>query len=215
MLPNIALFSEVLPIIFYLIFLKRNRGQGLWVIFLYCILSFLIEPFYHMLGTSIPQYYVYSSFTIIEFTLFSLFFYSSLTEKKFKYIPLICAVVFYVVAIVNFKNKSENPFDSLPASVEAILVISYCILLLYEQMKDPSVGLVYNSKKFWVIIAFLIYFAATLFLFIYTGALSEEQRSSYWPINNFFEILKNILFCVSFIMKKRYNNPYAVDSFEP
>ena len=51
--------------------------------------------------------------------------------------------------------------------------------------------------------------------FIYTGALSEEQRSSYWPINNFFEILKNILFCVSFIMKKRYNNPYAVDSFEP
>ena len=82
-------------------------------------------------------------------------------------------------------------------------------------MKDPSVGLVYNSKKFWVIIAFLIYFAATLFLFIYTGALSEEQRSSYWPINNFFEILKNILFCVSFIMKKRYNNPYAVDSFEP
>ncbi|HXB07903.1 MAG TPA: hypothetical protein VNW04_12315 [Puia sp.] len=214
MLQLSALISEVLPIIFYLIFLKRNRGEGLWVIFLYCVLSLLTEPFYHMVKANIPQYFVYSSFTILEFTLFSFFFYSSLTERRFKYIPVIGAVLFYVVAISNFTKKSENPFDSLPASVEAILVISYCILLLYEQIRDPAIGLVYNNKKFWVIIAFFLYFSATLFLFIYTGALSEEQRSSYWPINNFFEMLKNILFCISFIMKKHYKNPYAVDSLE-
>ena len=168
-----------------------------------------------MVKANIPQYFVYSSFTILEFTLFSFFFYSSLTERRFKYIPVIGALIFYVVAISNFKNKSENPFDSVPASVEAVLVISYCILLLYEQIKDPAIGLVYNNKKFWVIIAFFLYFSATLFLFIYTGALSEEQRYSYWPINNFFEMLKNILFCISFIMKKHYKNPYAVDSLEP
>jgi hypothetical protein len=50
---------------------------------------------------------------------------------------------------------------------------------------------------------------------VITITLSEEQRQSYWPINNFFEMLKNILFCVSFIMKKRYDNPYAMDNFEP
>ena len=180
----------------------------MWVIFLYCVLSLLTELFYFLLKSQV----VYSSFTMLEFTLFSFFFYSSLNERKFKYIPIIGAALFYIVAIGSFTNKR---FDSLPTSVEALLTITYCILLLYEQIKDPKVVFVYSTKKFWVIIAFFLYFSGTLFLFVYTSTLSEEQRQSYWLINNFFEMLKNILFCVSFIMKKRYDNPYAVDNLEP
>lgn len=192
----------------FLVFLKRNRGEGLWVIFLYCVFSLLTE----LIFLAIKQWIVYSTFTIIEFTLFSYFFYSSLRHRKLKYVPIVGALLFYAVAVSGFRN---GKFDSLASSVEAILVITYSILLLYEQIRDPKVVFVYNTKKFWVCIAFFIYFSATLFLFIYTGSLSDEQRESYWPINNFFEMLKNILFCVSFIMKKRYNNPYALDGLEP
>jgi hypothetical protein len=211
LLRYLALIAEILPILFYLIFLKRNRGEGLLVIFLYCVLSLLTEVVYAALQSQL----VFSSFTILEFTLFSFFFYSSLHDRKFKYIPIIGALLFYVIAISSFTSKNAHAFDSLPASVEAVLVISYCILLLYEQIKDPNIVFVYNTKKFWVIIAFFLYFSSTLFLFIYAGSFSEQQHSTYWMINNFFEMLKNILFCVSFIMKKHYNNPYAVDSLEP
>jgi hypothetical protein len=201
-----------LPIVFYLIFFKRNRGEGLLVVFFYCVLSLLTEFAYTAIFQS---QVVFSIFTILEFTLFSFFFYSSLRDRKFKYIPIFGAVVFYVIAIGSFTSKSVPEFDSLAASVEAVLVISYCILLLYEQIKDPNIIFVYNTKKFWVIIAFFLYFSSTLFLFIYAGSLSEHQHSTYWMINNFFDLLKNILFCVSFIMKKRHNNPYAVDGLEP
>jgi hypothetical protein len=211
LLRYLAFIAEILPILFYLIFLKRNRGAGLLVIFLYCVLSLLTEVVYAALQTQL----VFSSFTILEFTLFSFFFYSSLRNRKFKYIPIIGAVVFYAIAIGSFTSKNTHEFDSLPASVEAVLVISYCILLLYEQIKDPTIIFVYNTKKFWVIIAFFLYFSSTLFLFIYAGSISEHQHSTYWMINNFFEMLKNILFCVSFIMKKHYNNPYAMDNLEP
>jgi hypothetical protein len=207
LLALLAYFAEILPIVFYLIFLKRNRGEGLWVIFLYCVLSLLTE----VLFSVTQQQMVFPVFIIVQFTLFSYFFYSSLKEKKFKYIPIIGALLFYVVAISNFGNKR---FDSLSASLASALIIPYCILLLYEQIKDPNIVFVYYNKKFWVIIAFFLYFSATLFLYVYYSTLSEEQRSSYWAINNFFEILKNILFCISFIMKKHYNNPYAVDSLE-
>jgi hypothetical protein len=204
LLQKLAYFTELLPIIFYLIFLKRNKGEGLWVIFIYSVLSLLTEKIFEITEREI----VYSIFTMVEFTLFSFFFYSSLKTKSFKYIPMIGAVIFYAVAISNFTNKR---FDSLSSSLEAILIIPYCILLLYEQIRDPNVIFVYYNKKFWVIIAFFLYFSATLFLYIYYSSLSPEQRSTYWLINNFFEILKNILFCISFIMKKRSNNPYAVD----
>ena len=82
-------------------------------------------------------------------------------------------------------------------------------------MRDPSIVIVYNNKKFWIIVAFFLYFSGTLFLYIYINTLSKEQRSSYWSINNFFEILKNILFCVAFIMKKDLRPSYLTDNLDP
>lgn len=203
----LALLAEILPIVFYLIFLKRNRGEGLWVIFLYCVLSLLTE----ILGGMFKLEIIFASFNIVQFTLISLFFYFSLKDKKLKYIPVAGAIIFYVFAIRNFTNTK---FDSFSVSLASIFFIPYCILSLYEQIRDPNVMFVYNNKKFWVIIAFLLYFSATLFLDLNYGTLSPEQRSNYWVINNFFEILKNILFCIAFIRKKRSSPEYLTDGFD-
>ena len=205
-------FSEILPIVFYLIFLKRNRGQGLWVIFLYCCVSWLTERFFFSLfHLKIPGYVHDSGFTILEFTVISLFVYNFLRSKKLKYIPILGALVFYPIAIVNF-TKAQDSFNSIPASVEAIIIISYCILLLYEQISDPEVIFVYNTKKFWITIAFFLYFSSTLFLFIYARNLSQTELDKYWTINNIFEIIKNILLSISFIMKKNSENPYSIET---
>jgi hypothetical protein len=215
LLQLLAYISEILPIIFYLSFIKRNRGEGLWVIFLYCSLSLLYEPAFSLLGKKIPKFYIYTSFTILEFTLFSFFFFSSLKEKKFKYIPVIGAVIFYAIAFSSLVVKhGQDPFDSLSASVEALLIISYCILLLYEQITDPTIIFVYNTKKFWTIIAFFLYFSSTLFLFLYAATFTKQERSNYWSINNFFEMLKNILFSISFILKKSDKQPYPIDNID-
>jgi hypothetical protein len=98
--------------------------------------------------------------------------------------------------------------------LEAVLIISYCILLLYEQVKDPTITFVYNTKRFWIIIAFFLYFSSTLFLFLFADTMTIQQRANYWAINNFFEILKNILLTVAFIIKNNYTKPYAVSEHE-
>ncbi len=176
----------------------------MWVIFLYCILSVLCE----ILGGIMHLQAIFATYNIVQFSLFSFFFYLSLKEKKFKYIPIAGAVIFYVIAIPNFTNKG---FDSFSVSLASIFFIPYCILLLYEQMRDSNIQFVYNDKKFWIIVAFFLYFSGTLFLYIYIYTLPEQQRSSYWQINNFFEIVKNILFCVSFIMKKPDKSAFSMD----
>jgi len=212
LLTILAFFSEILPIIFYLIFLKRNRGEGLWVIFLYCLLSVVTENMSVLLKDKVSSFYIFSSFTVIEYSLFAYFFYSSFKGKSFRYIPLIGTIVFYLIAIFNFiTSKKVESFDSLTASVEAILIIIYCILFLYEHIKDSSVIYVYSIKKFWVVIAFFIYFSSTLFLFIYAATFTIQEHKNYWAINNFFEILKDILFCISFIMRKDTRKTYPIE----
>jgi hypothetical protein len=214
LLPNIAFFSEILPIALYLVFLKRNRGEGLGVIFFYCCFSWLTESvFFSVLHINIPDYVHDSGFTILEFTVISYFIYTSLHGKRLKWLPVIGALIFYPIAIINF-TKAQDTFDSIPASIEAIIIIMYCILLLYEQINNPEVLFVYNTKKFWVTIAFFLYFSSTLFLFLYARTFTQSDYDKYWTINNFFEILKNILFSVSFIMKKSRNS-YPMENLNP
>ena len=122
-------------------------------------------------------------------------------------------LAFYLIAASNFfTNRGEN-FDSLPASAEAVLIIVYGIFYLYEQVTHPSVLLVYTTKKFWIILAFLIYFSSTLFLFIYATAMGKPENNIYWEINNFFDLIKNLLFSIAFILKpdKEKNNQHTAE----
>jgi hypothetical protein len=126
------------------------------------------------------------------------------------------ALLFSPIAIINMLHGSNGSFfDSLSLSAEAILLIIYSIFFLYEQLSDVTVIYVYNLKKFWIVLAVLLYFASTLFLFIEAATLTAEQYNNYWPINNIFNILKNILFSVAFIMKKSDKARHSLDSPYP
>jgi hypothetical protein len=136
----------------------------------------------------------------------------SYKEKVFKYSLLIGSLVFYAIAILNIIHKNKESFDSISASMEGILIIVYGIFFLYEQVKDPTVFYVYYSKKFWIVIAILLYFSSTLFLFIYATTFARPEKSIYWVINNIFDLVKNLLFAISFIMKKGKKTSYPIEN---
>jgi hypothetical protein len=199
--PILSQLISVLPIIFFILFLKRNRKGGFWVVFLYCILSTIADQVHLVLKGKDSVFYLFISFTALEYTLFTLFIYLSLKEKVLKYILIVCSLIFYFVAILTFASKKMDSFDSLSASFEGSLIIVYSIFFLYEQIRDPSIFYIYYLKKFWIIIAFLLYFSSTLFLFIYAATLTSQEHRNYWSINNIFDNLKTILFAISFIIK--------------
>jgi hypothetical protein len=205
------ILSEILPVILYACFTRRNKHEGLQVIFIYCLLSLSTEYLFIILRHRIDKFYLFASFTIIEYTLVSAFLYSSI-KGRLKYIPAAGSLIFYAMVIINFLTKKSEIFDSLSASVESILLIIYIIIYLYGQIKDPSVMFVYQTKKFWIVIAFFIYFSSTLFLFIYAATFTNQEHKSYWYINNIFDIIKNILFCIAFSMKKSKNTRYPIEN---
>ena len=213
MLSKITVLTVVLPIILFFLFFKRNKGGGSWVVLLYCMCSFAADSaYYHFRKQPDYFFYIYSSFTIIEYTLFSVFLFLSYKIKAFKTTLLICSLLFYTIAVLNIIHKNKESFDSVSASLEAILIIVYGIFFLYEQIKDPSVFYVYFSKKFWIVIACLLYFSSTLFLFLYAATFTRPDQSTYWVINNVFDIIKNLLFAVSFVMKKEKRTSYPLEN---
>jgi hypothetical protein len=105
-------------------------------------------------------------------------------------------------------------FDSLPASIEAILIVAYSIFYLFDQMNKPQVMFIYQEPTFWFIVAFIIYFSGTLFLFIQASHLDREIRDNFWKINLFLNIAKNILFAVAFSTKKSKSLKFSDNPFD-
>jgi hypothetical protein len=206
MLRFVAYLSDLLPIIFFLLFKNRNIEKGLWVVFIYVFISFTIDNLFYLF--SIPknkEFYLFSIFTIIEYSLFSIFFYLYFKSVRFKQLIILGSFVFLVLAVYSLSKGINYRFDSLPASMESILIISYSILFFYEQLKSQENSFIYSTKKFWIVIAIFLYMAATFILFVSTAYMSEEERIVYWPINLIANITKNILLSIAFILKTEKN----------
>ena len=202
MLHLLNLISGLLPIIFFLLFKQRNRKKELWVIFFYKIISFATDSFFLFFSkTKDTEFYLFSVFTIIEYALFSIFLYLNYESNRIKQFLIVISVVFLGFAGYNLINRANHKFDSLPASLESILIITYSILFFYEQLKNPENTFVYSSKKFWIVIAMLLYLAATFILFISTAYMSEQERLEYWPINLIANITKNLFLIIAFSLK--------------
>jgi hypothetical protein len=182
---------------------------------MYVLFSFLIDTLLLRLDTVSHRstiYNVLSVFTLVEYSIFSYVLYSVITNRIFRAIILISSALFFVFTVFYYLTVKNNTFDSLPASFEAILIVVFSIFYLFDQMNKPQVIFIYQEPNFWFVVAFIIYFSGTLFLFIQASNLTKEVRDNFWKISLFSNIIKNILFAIAFSTRKSRNLEQA---FEP
>jgi hypothetical protein len=164
---------------------------------------------------------VLSVFTLVEYSAFTFVLFAVITNRIFRAIMLVASAFFYIFVIYNFLTNKNYTFDSLPASIESILIVAYSIFYLFDQMNKPQVIFIYQEPHFWFVVAFIICFSGTLFLFIQASNLSMEVRGNFWKINLFSLIFKNILFAIAFSTRKgggnvpqTFENPFERDILE-
>lgn len=192
------------------------------VLLLYVVFSFLNDNLLLVIEHSRFNRYTYhilSAYTIIEYSIFAFFLHSIIHKKLFRTIILICTTGFYLYAIYALFLSVDQGFDSVSASIESILIVSFCILYMFDQLNKPQVIFIYQEPNFWFVVTFMVYLAGTLFLFISASALEKHVRDNFWQINYFANITKNILLAIAFSTRKSeinissLENPFA-DVFE-
>jgi len=205
-IQNIASFSSILPLIFFFIFQRNNRSKELRVVFfylIYCAVNDLISYYLFQIAHLRP-FFLYDIFDVVEFCLFSWFYYLIIYDKKFKKIIVPLAVSFFLFSIsFNIFHPENTSFSSMVAGVEAVLIIAMCIYYFFDQLKQPNSLMIYSSINFWIIISFLIYLSGTFFLNIYADSMITDKAfiKQYIIINSSFNILKNVLLSVAMLMK--------------
>jgi hypothetical protein len=129
----------------------------------------------NVVNITLPKYHIhtvflYHIFTIFEFSFITLF-YNIVFEKKWNNIMIPMIVVFNILCIINFFIQSGDKVDTYTSTLEAVIVIGYCILYLLRQNnveEDTTWG---RNGLNWVNISFMLYYSCGLFMFISTNFL--------------------------------------------
>lgn len=200
----IAFYAELLPVLLYLLLLRRIQDKVIRVIFWLLVIGFFTDALNNYISSEgRSTIYIANIFTLIETQFVVFFFYKILHSPLAKKIIAISAGLFFVFwAILYFREGHIHLLESIFA-IEAIGIISLSVYYFYEQLKVPDTPFVYMQPRFWVVTAYLIYTAGTFFLFLYLDSLELDLQKKYYLLNSVFLILKTILLSIGMFMTKK------------
>ena len=198
-----------MPILVYLFFFKRNEFKQVWVFILYIAISFTSDNlilYFSKTNNEAGTFLSLSLFTLLEFSLFAIFLISIIKRPLLKTIIKISIFLFTILSALTYFIFRQEAFDSLNTTIESILIISFCIFFLFEELNNVEVVFIYQKANFWFVFGMLVYLAGNFFLFIQADEFSKEIRDGFWSINLFSNILKNCLFAIAFFLPKDHKS---------
>lgn len=187
----------------YFLFSKNRRGLPL----LLCCYGVIVFS-YLSIFKYLQDERAYSSmlilqnlFTPFEYLIFTgIFFISANKAKKHWLIGLSAAFMLLLIVLFIFypiELDSHLVLDTIPVSIETILIFIYIFFFLYEHSKADNPDVIYNNYLFWVSVGLLLYLGGTFFFNILVTQMSLAEFDNYWHYTYIAEILKNILFLVA------------------
>lgn len=203
----LLLIPPFLQLTIIILFLStKPKRKELWYIFIYVCYSFASILFLNTLFFAIfkREFLSYRLYTIIEGLFFSLFFYHVIKNALAKKVLLGLIFLFIIYSFIDLDLSAATSFDSIPTVVECLILLSFSIFYLYEQIGSPSTLFLYTTANFWVTVSIIIFFSGTFFLFIYAQKNSGDPAFSHTfkIIMGASSIIKNILFLIAFIIAK-------------
>ena len=96
----------------------------------------------------------------------------------------------------------------VPATVEHILLLFFIIYYFFEVMQNIVIEPIYQRAIFWISVAFIINSSGNFFLFLYAKSTYNDEifRKQYTIIYTTVTVIKNLLLCISILIKEKKEN---------
>ena len=202
-ITNVAVFTEILPVIFYLCFRKSIFIKRLGIILLLSVLYFIIDvhALYLMYYEHRNNFFFYNVLLLIETILLYYFFHQVLKSLFLKKLLIFLGCIFIVFWTFSFFKFGSKSYFSACINFENLSIFVLALFFYYEQIIVINSLFIYAESIFWVVTAYFIYSASTLFLFLYIPSLDSPDQEKYYLLNYIFIIMRTLLLSISIFMK--------------
>jgi hypothetical protein len=177
--------------------LRPARSNPIFTLLLiYSLCAFISDRIPDLTDASTTTRQVLSFvFTIIEYTLFTLFYYRFFHRKGNKRWVIAGSVIFLVTVVVELDKFGLLYYSRFNAGTAVLLIISYSFLLFHEWLMDDPMEMIYSKVDFWITLGCLVYLSGSFFFFIAVGKQWEQN----WMLHSVCNLIKNILFTIAIV----------------
>jgi hypothetical protein len=219
-LEKIRILSPLIPIIFFGIFCRKRTSKELWVFFVYCLASLLVDLF---LATSLwaseHRFSIWNFFDVFEIIILSYFYYLIIHQRVIRIIIIFLAI-FYTIFYFFYSKSDNDQYHSTIGVVGSIIILIFTLFYIMNVMKPTLEPINIFTPAFLISIAFLISDSSTLFLNIIANKFTVSEIGKYWNISNYANILMNIIFSYAFVLfyiqqKSKPPESHSVDFTSP
>jgi len=186
----------------------RYLAEAMRIVFYYLLVSGCINAIavymakHHM--NNLPLLHLY---TVIEFAFISFFYFAIFEKAAIKNIILRLIPVFTALCVLNaIFLQSIHVYNSYPHSVEALLIMGYGILYLFQSSsKNTSTTNWVNNPISWVNTGILQYFSGAIFLFAFSNLITANVQINaiIWCVHATLVLIMYILFSIGILKCKK------------
>lgn len=203
----IAMWTAILPLIVGLG--RAFRSNWGWkVMIIYFTISLITDNISTYLpGDSEAAKYIPRIFTLIEFSLITLFFISITSRKAIRITMAILIIPFTCVTVLDFFLGGIMKRDDLSLGVESLVFISYSVTTLFFMLKDAEYTRILSRGEFWMVSSILLYFGGNIFVFIttnYMSTISVANGVLLWTLHGILCVIFYLISSVGLWKAKEY-----------
>ncbi|MCY7292783.1 MAG: hypothetical protein LH615_11450 [Ferruginibacter sp.] len=148
-------------------------------------------------------------YILIEFILLTYFFSLYIHNKKVKKVLLLSPIAFFLFCVYDFSIEKQPGIPFWPVSVAHITLLCFIVYYFFEVMQETVTEPIYQKAIFWISVAFIINSAGNFFLFLYSiNSFNDDPnfKRQYTVIYTTVTVIKNLLLCISILIKETPKN---------
>jgi hypothetical protein len=195
-LEDSSTLSTVIPLA-VLIGCIRKSNAILRILSVYLIISLVSDLLCGWLKLSgVPNHIVICTFAYIELICITGMFYLANNRiNKMRHIYMLAG--FTAFCLISVLTNDINRAYAWINTIETLIVLTYSVIYLFRLIDNMNIEKLTDYYFFWINTAFLTYFSAVFFVFLFSYKILTNTGPDYaidlWSIHNTFHILYNFL----------------------
>lgn len=203
-LDLVSAYSTLLPLIIGVLSFRRLSIGLKWLGVLILLLGIFEAGAFFLSSNGQNNLFLFHGYTFVEFTFLTVVFRSVFEAKWLKHLLDVVLILFWCFSLVNlFAWESLTEFNSNQRYVQGVITIVFCLLYMWQLMKQATVVHIERDAYFWLASGCLIYFAGTMILFLVFNHVAKESLSFYWNLHSFLNIFLNVCYAITLWLGRR------------
>jgi hypothetical protein len=170
-------------------------GKSEKIIFVYLVIALVTE-----ISTFIYEYLfnsenmlIINSYVIIEMATICLFYFYTLSYKRFRFIILAIITLFILFSIFQMALERKG-ISNISLTFESIIIIVLSILLFNDLLINTRYSNILSAPIFWINSGFLLFFSGNLILHLFSQFLQTYAQKALYELWGFHSVLNIILY---------------------